>query len=89
MIALMSETQQPFSTGWKVAIVIALVAAIGNSGISTLREDTKDSFMNHEGRLDELENAVFGNDIGTAPREESHAERIKALESRLDELGNK
>lgn len=83
----MSDSNQGLTTGWKVAIVVALLAAFsGHSGITTLRSRESDRFQNHEKRIDELENAVFGNDLGTAPRALSHSARIESLEARLDVL---
>ena len=83
----MSDSSQPFTFGWKIAVVIALIVALANSGLSKLQDRENDRFENHEARIDELENSVFGNDIGTAPREESHAARLKTLEQRLDASG--
>jgi len=83
----MSDSSQPFTLGWKIAVVIALIVALANGGLSTLQEREDDRFKNHEARIDELENSVFGNDIGTAPREKSHAARPKTLEQRLKASG--
>ena len=82
----MTDSSQALTRGWKIAIVLALVIALANSGISTLQEREDDRFKNHEDRIDKLENAVFGNDVGTAPRENSHSQRIEAMESRLNAI---
>ncbi|MFK8115112.1 MAG: hypothetical protein AB8B91_23120 [Rubripirellula sp.] len=80
----MSETSNSFSLGWKIAIIIALVVALANGGVSALRDEVNDDFANHEKRIDELENAIRGNDVGTAPREDSHEARIEALEEAVN-----
>lgn len=64
-------------------MITALVAALANSGISSLRQEMNDDFANHEKRIDRLENIVFGNDIGNAPREQSLTSRIAELERTL------
>ena len=75
-----------FTRGWKIAIVIALVVALANSGMSTLGDREQRRFENHEGRIDELENMVRGNDVGTASRENSHNARIEFIEKRLEAM---
>lgn len=64
-------------------ILVAMCLVVASSGCSDRNEKR---FQNHESRLDELENMVRGNDVGTAPRESSHDVRIKSLEDRLDKL---
>jgi len=66
--------------------VIALLVALGNNGLSTLRDREQQRFQNHEARIDELESMVLGNDVGTSPRENSHNTRSETLEKRLDAI---
>ena len=80
----MSDSDQGLTRGWKITIIVALLISLANGGVSALRKEINTDFSNHEKRIDELENAVFGNDIGTAPRKNSHKERIEALEARLN-----
>lgn len=80
------DSPQTLGCGWKIAIILALLVALANSGLSTLKEREDDRFSNHEDRIDKLENAVFGNDLGTAPREDSHAHRLEALESQVNAM---
>jgi hypothetical protein len=82
----MSDSSHNLTRGWKITIILTLLIALANGGVSALRNEVNNDFSNHEKRIDELENAVFGNNIGTAPRENSHAERIKALEARLSSI---
>lgn len=82
----MSDSPQAFTGGWKITIIGALLIALANGGISGLRDRENDRFKNHEARMDELENLVFGNDIGTAPRENSLTNRIESLEKQLDAI---
>ena len=77
----MSNSPGNFSTGWKIAIVAAVLGVLANGGASSLLDNKY--FRNHEDRIDQLENAVFGNDIGSAPREDSHQQRIKKLERQI------
>ena len=51
----MSDAGKPLTTGWKIAILLAIVLALGNSGVGALREQEERRFRNHENRLDELE----------------------------------
>lgn len=49
---------KPFTTGWKVAVVVALLAALGNGGVDALSHREKQRFHNHERRINELERKV-------------------------------
>ena len=53
-----SDGGQPLTTGWKVAIVTALLVALGNTGVSGLRSREQQHHQNHELRIDALENQV-------------------------------
>jgi hypothetical protein len=48
------------TTGWKVAIIAALLIALANSGISGLRDREDERFENHKQRIDALENKTSG-----------------------------
>jgi hypothetical protein len=51
-----SNVGQPLTTGWKAAIVIALLMAFGNTGASGL--SSREQHQNHERRIDALEKQV-------------------------------
>lgn len=53
-----TDRGQPLTTGWKVAIVAALLIAVGNTGVSNLRSREEQRHQNHERRIDALENKV-------------------------------
>jgi len=53
-----TDAGRPLTTGWKVAIVAALVTALVNSGVASLRSQEERRFQNHEMRVDDLENKV-------------------------------
>jgi hypothetical protein len=52
------EKQYRLTIGWKGAIIVALLFAIGNSGVDALRNREEQRFQNHEKRIDELENRI-------------------------------
>ena len=54
----MPDAGKPLTTGWKVAIVAALLIALGNTGVGALRSQEEQHFRNHEKRIDDLENQV-------------------------------
>ena len=82
----MRESSNGLTTGWKITIVVALLIALANGGVSALSEREQQRFANHEDRIDKLENSVFGNDVGTAPREESLETRIAELEKQIQSI---
>lgn len=82
----MSDSGRPLTTGWKIAIVAALLIALANGGVSALREQGERQFRNHEERIDDLENRVRGNRASPEGIERSHEKRIEALENKVREL---
>lgn len=46
------------TVAWKAAIIAALVIALANSGIDSVRSREDQRFHNHEKRIDELENRL-------------------------------
>jgi hypothetical protein len=53
-----SDMGRPLTGGWKLAIVAALVIALANSGIDSLRSREQQHHRNHEQRIDALENKI-------------------------------
>ena len=82
----MSESPNGLTAGWKIAIVLALLIALANGGLSALSQREQERFTNHEERIDKLENVVRGNEVGTAPREASIEARLEALEKRIQSI---
>lgn len=46
---------QPLTRGWKFTILFALIVALANSGVETLRSREDQRYQNHEQRIDALE----------------------------------
>ncbi|MDX2036597.1 MAG: hypothetical protein SFX72_08090 [Isosphaeraceae bacterium] len=54
----MDDQRGRLTAGWKAAIVVALLGALGNTGINSLRDREEQRHRNHERRIDSLESKI-------------------------------
>ena len=54
----LADGGKPFTTPWKVAVVVAVLGALGNGGVGGPERRVEQRSQNHEWRIRELERKV-------------------------------
>ena len=58
MDSTVSDGGKPFTTPWKIAVVIAVLGVLGDSGLQQLASREEGRHRNQERRINELERKV-------------------------------